>query len=310
MVQSLKKLKDSDLIQDFLEHLFVERGLSNNTITSYKSDLEQFEEFLVSKKQILFTGISQDQVSQYVKTFDHLRYQKTTRSRKVATLKSFYSYLHDEYLISSDPTQNFNLNSKFVRLPKIYEVSDVKMLLDSPLKINTGHVAIRDCAILQIAYAAGLRVSEIINLNIGDVDFKSNSVRVFGKGSKERVIPLHDLAISSLNDYVQKSRPLMVKSIKNKTFFCNQKGQRFSRQGIWKIVKKYAENVGLVNGFTPHSLRHCFATHLLNGGSPLRHVQTLLGHSSIATTQIYTHLTKEFVRDEYDSSHPRSQKNI
>lgn len=310
MVQSLKKLKDSDLIQDFLEHLFVERGLSNNTITSYKSDLEQFEEFLVSKKQILFTGISQDQVSQYVKTFDHLRYQKTTRSRKVATLKSFYSYLHDEYLISSDPTQNFNLNSKFVRLPKIYEVSDVKMLLDSPLKINTGHVAIRDCAILQIAYAAGLRVSEIINLNIGDVDFKSNSVRVFGKGSKERVIPLHDLAISSLNNYVQKSRPLMVKSIKNKTFFCNQKGQRFSRQGIWKIVKKYAENVGLVNGFTPHSLRHCFATHLLNGGSPLRHVQTLLGHSSIATTQIYTHLTKEFVRDEYDLSHPRSQKNI
>ena len=163
MVQSLKKLKDSDLIQDFLEHLFVERGLSNNTITSYKSDLEQFEEFLVSKKQILFTGISQDQVSQYVKTFDHLRYQKTTRSRKVATLKSFYSYLHDEYLISSDPTQNFNLNSKFVRLPKIYEVSDVKMLLDSPLKINTGHVAIRDYAILQIAYAAGLRVSELIN---------------------------------------------------------------------------------------------------------------------------------------------------
>lgn len=310
MIQLTKTSNYSSLIQDFLEHLFVERGLSNNTISSYKSDLEQFKEFLVSNKTILFTEVSQENISQFVKKFDYLDYKKATKSRKLATLKSFYAYLHNEYLIPSDPTQNFTLNSKFVRLPKIFEVSEVTILLDAPLKINTGHVAIRDHAILQIAYAAGLRVSEIINLSLGDVDFTSNSVRVFGKGSKERVIPIHDLAVDSLNDYVQKSRPLMVKSIKNKTFFSNQKGQRFSRQGIWKIVKKYSQHVGLVKGFTPHTLRHCFATHLLNGGAPLRHVQTLLGHSSIATTQIYTHLTKEFVRDEYDLSHPRSQKNI
>ena len=310
MPQSLKKTHDSLLIEDFLEHLFVERGLSNNTITSYQGDLHQFKSFLNKIRINSFTSISEDHVSLFVKSFDELGYQKATRSRKLATLKSFYSYLHDEHLLTSNPTQNFTLDFKFVRLPKIFDISEVSMILDAPFKISTGHVAIRDHAMLQIAYAAGLRVSEIINLNLGDVDFTSSSVRCFGKGSKERIIPIHDLALQSLNDYVHKSRPLMIKSIKNKSFFCNQKGQRLTRQGFWKIVKKYAENAQIENGFTPHSLRHCFATHLLNGGAPLRHVQALLGHSSIATTQIYTHLTKQFVRDEYDFSHPRSQKKI
>ena len=292
----------TSLIEDFLEYLVVERACSNNTLVSYRNDLNQFDE------HVNLTDVNQitsRHIDKYVKYLSHKGYLSTTKGRKLASVRSFVSYLHSEGFIENDPTELIPTPKRSQRLPKVLKLSDVKKLLQLPLHISSSPDAMRDAAMLQIAYASGLRVSEIIGLDVEDIDFTVGSVRCLGKGSKERMVPVHRIALDSIDRYVRGGRTTFKKQ-ESKALFLNRRGTRLTRQGFWGIVKKYAKLIGLENSITPHTLRHSFATHLLEGGASIRHVQELLGHASISTTQIYTHLTVEFVRDQYDNAHPRA----
>ena len=292
----------TSLIEDFLEYLVVERACSNNTLVSYRNDLNQFDE------HVNLTDVNQitsRHIDQYVKYLSHKGYLSTTKGRKLASVRSFVSYLHSEGIIENDPTEIVPTPKRSQRLPKVLKLSDVKKLLQLPLHISSSPDAVRDAAMLQIAYASGLRVSEIIGLDVEDIDFTGGSVRCMGKGSKERMVPVHRIALDSIDRYVRRGRTTFKKQ-ESKALFLNRRGTRLTRQGFWGIVKKYAKLIGLENSMTPHTLRHSFATHLLEGGASIRHVQELLGHASISTTQIYTHLTVEFVRHQYDNAHPRA----
>jgi len=290
------------LIGDFLEYLLVERACSQNTLSSYSSDLYQFTE-QVGKTNV--HELNSTDIDKFLKYLLDKGYLPATKARKLASVRSFVSYLHAEGFIQSDPTDLIPNPKRSKRLPRVLKFSDVKALLELPLNISSSAEAMRDAAMLQIAYASGLRVSEIIGLDVEDIDFTAESVRCLGKGSKERIVPVHKKALESIDIYLIKGR----KKFKHegiKALFLNQRGDRLTRQGFWGIVKKYARIIGFENTMTPHTLRHSFATHLLEGGAPIRHVQELLGHASISTTQIYTHLAVEFVRDQYDSAHPRA----
>ena len=290
------------LIGDFLEYLLVERGCSQNTLSSYSSDLYQFTE-QVGKTNV--HELNSTDIDKFLKYLLDKGYLPATKARKLASVRSFVSYLHAEGFIQSDPTDLIPNPKRSKRLPTVLKFSDVKAILELPLNISSSAEAMRDAAMLQIAYASGLRVSEIIGLDVEDIDFTAESVRCLGKGSKERIVPVHKKALDSIDIYLSKGR----KKFKDKgikALFLNKRGDRLTRQGFWGIVKKYARIIGFENTMTPHTLRHSFATHLLEGGAPIRHVQELLGHASISTTQIYTHLAVEFVRDQYDSAHPRA----
>ena len=292
----------TSLIEDFLEYLVVERACSNNTLVSYRNDLNQFDE------HVNLTDVNQitsRHIDQYVKYLSHKGYLSTTKGRKLASVRSFVSYLHSEGIIENDPTELVPTPKRSQHLPKVLKLSDVKKLLRLPLHISSAPDAMRDAAMLQIAYASGLRVSEIIGLDVEDIDFTVGSVRCMGKGSKERMVPVHRIALDSIDRYVRRGRTTF-KQQESKALFLNRRGTRLTRQGFWGIVKKYAKLIGLENSMPPHTLRHSFATHLLEGGASIRHVQELLGHASISTTQIYTHLTVEFVRHQYDNAHPRA----
>jgi integrase/recombinase XerD len=293
----------TSLIEDFLEYLVVERACSNNTLVSYRSDLNQFDE------HVNLTDVNQitsRHIDTYVKYLSYKGYLSTTKGRKLASVRSFVSYLHSEGIIENDPTELIPTPKRSQHLPKVLKLSDVKKLLHLPLQLSSSVYAMRDAAMLQIAYASGLRVSEIIGLDVEDIDFTVGWVRCMGKGSKERIVPVHRIALDSIDRYVHRGRTTF-KYQQSKSLFLNRRGNRLTRQGFWGIVKKYAKLIGLENSMTPHTLRHSFATHLLEGGASIRHVQELLGHASISTTQIYTHLTVEFVRDQYDNAHPRAK---
>ena len=292
----------SSLIEDFLEYLVVERACSQNTLISYKNDLFQFSE---QSGLSNLKNVKPQHIQQYVEHLTSKTYLPATRGRKIASLKSFMAYLHSEGFIENDPTDMISNPRRYRNLPEVLKLTDVQKLLDIPLQCSSTPEAMRDAAMLQIAYASGLRVSEIVNLDIEDVDFETESVRCLGKGSKERIVPVHQKALSMIDLYLSKGRNRFSHN-KSDALFLNKRGTRLTRQGFWGVVKGYAKLIGLEDFITPHTLRHSFATHLLEGGAPLRHVQELLGHASISTTQIYTHLTVEFVREQYDKAHPRA----
>ena len=287
----------------------VERGVSPNTLAAYRSDLTQLVEYLKANH---FNGngsgweyVDEDMMSQYLLHLHALEYSDTTRARKVASSKSLFGFLLDEGIVNRDPTENISSPRIGRSLPDTLSVAEVDNLLASVSQQDTPN-SIRDRAMFELIYACGLRVTELVSLNLGDLELEQGSVRCLGKGGKERIIPVHASAISELRRYIREARPSFVKKASERSLFLNRRGQRLSRQGFWLILKAHAKRAGITKKITPHTLRHSFATHLLQGGAPLRHVQELLGHSSITTTQVYTHLTSEHVRTEYDKSHPRA----
>lgn len=287
----------------------VERGISPNTLAAYRSDLSQLVEYLKANH---FNGngsgwelVDEDMMSQYLLHLHALEYSDTTRARKVASSKSLFGFLLDEGIVSRDPTENISSPRIGRSLPDTLSAEEVEDLLSSAATNDTTD-SVRDHAMFELLYASGLRVTELVSLNLGDVDLEQGSVRCLGKGGKERIIPVHQSAISVLRRYIGEARPSLIKKSSEQSLFLNRRGQRLSRQGFWLILKASAKRAGIAKKITPHTLRHSFATHLLQGGAPLRHVQELLGHSSITTTQVYTHLTSEHVRTEYDKSHPRA----
>ena len=293
-------------IEEFLDHIRVELGYSANTLTAYRNDLRQFAEYLDEHASVDgWRQVDKDLIVRYVLHLKERQYSPATVARKVAAVKSFFHFLVAEGVITDDPTATLDAPRVKKRLPKTLAREDVDKLLAAPLE-GEGPKALRDAALLQMLYATGMRVSELVALNIDDVNLASATARCFGKGSKERIIPMHQRAVEALREYLESGRVAYLKDSVEKALFLNPRGRRLTRQGLWLIIKDYVEKAGIESAVTPHTLRHSFATHLLDGGAGLREVQKLLGHSNVSTTQIYTHVSGERLRDAYDEAHPRA----
>jgi len=298
-------------IEEFLTHLSGERGCSENTISAYRVDLTQFKEYLGRRlsgdEDALWGRVAKNDIISYIMYLKGDReYAAATSARKVAAIRSFFHFLVAEGLIRDDPTATLDSLRVKKHLPKPMTVQDVDKLLDEAAKLITPK-GLRDRAILELLYATGMRVSEVVSLRVDDVNLASASVRCWGKGSKERVIPMHQQAVASIRDYVEKGRTQLVKDADEKTLFLNMRGRPLTRQGLWLVFKEYVEKAGLSPEITPHTLRHSFATHMLDRHADLINVQKLLGHTSISTTQVYTHVSSERLREAYDESHPRAK---
>jgi len=254
-----------------------------------------------------WAGFKRQDMLAYLLSLKERGYVVTTIARKVAAAKSFFAFLLSEGQIKENPTENVSSPKVGKPLPDAISINQVRQLLAQPAE-NDAPEAKRDSAMLQLLYASGMRVSELVSLNLNDVNTTEGYVRCFGKGNKERIVPFHPRAAQALNDYIQEARPRLVRNDAEKALFVNQRGDRLTRQGLWQILKAYARSAGLGDKVTPHTLRHSFATHMLSGGADLRSVQELLGHANISTTQIYTHLTSEHVRNSYDKAHPRAKQ--
>ena len=296
-------------VEQYLSYTTVERGLSPNTLAAYRNDLTQFVEFLQSRDPSLYGNgswkrIGTEALTAFVLDLHERGYSDKTKTRKVASTKALFGFLLEEGVINKNPMEDFSSPGVGESLPETLTVEEVEALLsagetDTPMSL-------RDRAIIEVMYATGVRVSELVSLDIDDVDLDESFVRCMGKGSKERIIPLHDEAVETVREYLEDGRPSLAGTAAGRALFVSRKGGRLTRQALWLILKGRAQAAGIERKITPHTLRHSFATHLLIGGAPLRHVQELLGHASITTTQVYTHLTSEHVRAQYETAHPRA----
>jgi integrase/recombinase XerD len=299
-----------DEIQSFLNHLQVEKGFSENTIQAYRNDLNQLSDFIgeragVPGYKIDWSAVDRNLLISYILDLKDRNYAPATVARKVAAVKSFFEFMVNEGALRNDPTENLSSPKVGKSLPKPLSVAEIEALLSAPAKLSSPE-AKRDVAMIELLYACGMRVSELISLNTVDVNLDSGFVRCLGKGSKERIIPIHQRAVQSIKEYMVAVRPLLMRDEEEEALFLNRRGERLTRQGFWLILKNHAEAAGIKREVTPHTLRHSFATHILSGGADLRAVQELLGHASISSTQIYTHLTSEHVRQAYEKAHPRA----
>jgi len=298
-------------IEQFLTYLSVEKGFSDNTVAAYHNDLSQLNDFATrdaAKRGLTpsWSSFTRQAMLSYMLNLKERNYADTTMARKVAAAKSFFGFMVAEGKIRDNPTDNVGSPNIGRSLPKPISISQVRLLLEQPARLNKPD-AKRDSAMLSLLYASGMRVSELVSLNLGDVDTSGDFVRCFGKGHKERLIPIYRNASLAVEEYINENRPNLARRGDEKALFLNRRGDRLTRQGFWQILKEYAEKAGLEREITPHTLRHSFATHMLSGGADLRSVQELLGHANISTTQVYTHLTSEHVRRTYEKSHPRAK---
>jgi integrase/recombinase XerD len=299
----------ADLVLDFLAYLELERGLSRNTLEAYRSDLQQYGEFL-ARRGVDPLAVTPADLAAFVTELadgrpDRRGAAAATLQRKIACLRSFYRHLRRDGILDHDPTSELRAPRSRARLPKVLTRDEVVRLLQQPN--GSSPAAFRDRALLETMYACGLRASEAIALELRDLDLETGILRARGKGSKERIVPIGGKAIESLGIYLEKVRPRLVGVRDEMRVFLNLRGGGLSRQGLYKIVQRHARSAGLERRMSPHTLRHTFATHLLAGGCDLRSLQEMLGHADIGTTQIYTHLSAERLRDVYFDAHPRAQ---
>jgi len=298
-------------VLDFLAYLEFERGLSRNTLEAYRSDLLQYGAWL-RERNIDPLRVTHSQLSDFLSGLaegdpdaERAPVAPATLQRKVACLRSFHRHLRREDLIDADPTAHIRAPRQGRRLPKVLTREEVGKLLEQPR--GTEPAALRDRALLELMYACGLRASEAVDLEVGDLDLEHAVLKARGKGSKERLVPVGSAAVKAVLAYLQRGRPGLVGLRTEKRLFVNHRGQGLTRQGLYKIVQRHAKSAGLADKMSPHTLRHTFATHLLAGGCDLRAVQEMLGHADIATTQLYTHLSTDRLKDVYFEAHPRAQ---
>jgi integrase/recombinase XerD len=299
-------------IQEFLDYLIAEKGSSDNTIAAYRNDLTQFAEFVTHSGAIRgeqsWDAITRDLVISYILFLKEREYASATVARKVAAVKSFFHFLLRVDIIADDPAEDLDSPKVRKQLPQTLTVEEVEALLAMPARAGAGPKALRDTALLEVLYATGMRVSEVAGLTLDDLDLDGSKVRCLGKGNKERVMPLYPEAVNALRTYLDRGRDAFLGEVRGeRTLLLNPRGERLTRQGLWLIIKNYARELGLAEKVTPHTLRHSFATHMLDGGAGLREVQMLLGHANISTTQIYTHVSREHLREVYDQAHPRAK---
>jgi len=291
-------------LEEFIYHLAVERGLAANTLVSYRTDLNGYIAFCRQYGLVNMQQAGKDAIMSYLFQLQLKGRSPATISRQLAAIKSLYRFAVNEGVVNKDPAQELEAPKPAQRLPRILTVEEVDLLLSQPL---VGEPAgLRDKAMLELLYATGLRVSELISLDLTSLHLENGFIRCFGKGSKERMVPLGDVATRFLREYLERGRCKLEKSGMTSALFVNYRGKRLTRQGFWKIIKKYAAKAKINTVITPHTMRHSFATHLLENGADIRSVQEMLGHTDISTTQIYTHLTKKRVKEIYNHSHPRA----
>jgi integrase/recombinase XerD len=296
------------LVLDFLAYLEFERGLSRNTLEAYRSDLLQYGRFL-SRRDRSALDAGPDDVADFLAelaagTADRPPASTATVHRKTACLRSFYRHVRREGLRDSDPTATLSPPRRSRKLPHVLTRGEIDRLLSQPR--GTEPAALRDRALLELMYACGLRASEAIGLDLTDVDLEERVLRARGKGSKERVVPIGQAAVQALRIYLERGRPSLVTGASESRVFVNFRGGPLTRQGLYKIVRRHALTAGLADRMSPHTLRHTFATHLLAGGCDLRSVQEMLGHADVSTTQLYTHLSSQRLKDVYFRAHPRA----
>jgi integrase/recombinase XerD len=299
----------ADLTLDFLAYLELERGLSRNTLEAYRSDLQQYGDYL-GRRQLDPLAVNGPDLAAFISEMAEGRDGKrpvapATLQRKIACLRSFYRHLRREQILERDPTSELRPPRSRARLPKVLSRDEVATLLAQPR--GNDPAALRDRALLETMYACGLRASEAIGLELSELDLEAGILRARGKGSKERLVPIGSKAIGTLHAYLEHGRPRLVGIREEPHVFVNQRGAGLSRQGLYKIVQRHARTAGLEHRMSPHTLRHTFATHLLAGGCDLRSLQEMLGHADIGTTQIYTHLSAGRLREVYFDAHPRAQ---
>jgi integrase/recombinase XerD len=306
----IKEIGMREEIKSFLNHLAVEKGFSDNTIDAYRNDLNQLADFIeeVAIAQGYspeWSRVDRNLLINFILNLKERNYAPATVARKVAAVKSFFEFLVADGIIRTDPTENLSSPKVGKSLPKPLSADEVEALLAAPARLSSPE-AKRDVAMIELLYAGGMRVSEMISLNMGDANIEAGYVRCLGKGSKERIIPIHQEATRAIREYIEEARPRLLRDAEEEALFLNRRGERLTRQGFWLILKAHAKAAGINKVVTPHTLRHSFATHVLRGGADLRAVQELLGHANISSTQIYTHLTSEHVRQAYEKAHPRA----
>lgn len=294
-------------LSEFLDFLAVEKGASSNTIAAYKNDLQQLADFIGTNGSDNWGALDRSRIQDFILDLKQRGYTETSVARKVAAVRSFFAFLATEGTVPSNPTEGLSSPRVGKSLPKAMTPNEVDELLEQPSRRSTPE-AKRDRAMLEILYATGMRVTELVSLDVENVnlDPRSPYVRCMGKGAKERTIPIHDQALEALAEYLEEARPALVRNKNESALFLNRRGERLTRQGFWLILKGYAKSANLSADITPHTLRHSFATHMLRGGMPLRNVQEMLGHANISTTQVYTHLDNEHMREVYERAHPRA----
>jgi integrase/recombinase XerD len=302
-----------EAITSFLSALSIEKGFSNNTLDAYRNDLKQFTAFVREQTpkenghEPGWTSVDKSMMLNYMVNLRERSYAPATMARKVAAIKSFFHFLVAEGVLEKNPAEGITGPKVGKSLPRSISVQEVERLLAQAAKLTTPEGK-RDRAMLELLYATGVRVSELVSLNVRDVNLRAGFVRCFGKGSKERIIPIHSKASKAVKAYIDDGRLQLLGATGETALFLNRRGQRLTRQGFWLILKGYAKKAEITAELTPHVLRHSIATHLLHSGKMnLRELQELLGHANISTTQVYTHLTTERLRRVYDSSHPRAE---
>lgn len=295
--------KTDELLDQFINYLAVERRLAANTLESYARDLKKYCAFLNARNKESLQFCTRFDVFMFL---NHERKQGLSArslARTLSCIKTFFKYLLHDGLIDKNPLPDIESPRTERKLPNVLSIKEVENLIEAP-DITTA-LGVRDRALLELLYAAGLRVSELVSLTVNNINYEAGFIRVFGKGSKERVIPLGEKALAWVKRYTEESRPALLGRKNTVYLFTNRHGNRLTRQGLWRIIKKYCLAAGITKKISPHSLRHSFASHLLEGGADLRSVQCMLGHEDISTTQIYTHVARDRLKTVHDKYHPR-----
>lgn len=292
------------LVEDFIYFLTVERGLAKNTLESYKRDIKGYINYLKKKQIDDIQKANREEIVGYLTSLRDRGQAASSVSRSLASLRSFYQFMVQEGIMPDNSAQQVDPPRLEKKLPRVLSFQEVENLLSQPTEKEPA--GMRDKAMLELLYASGIRVSELVLLNTVDFNPEVGFLRCRGKGMKERIVPIGSIAIKNVQEYITKCRSNLIKDNDEKSLFVNQHGRRLTRQGFWKILKKYAQKANLNGVITPHTLRHSFATHLLENGADLRSVQEMLGHSDISTTQIYTQITRRKIREIYDKAHPRA----
>ena len=289
--------KEDSNLRSFLNYLLVDKGLSNNTVKAYEADISSFFQWL-DNKDLKYKNLQEDHINQYISFLFQRKMRSSSVNRKISSIKSFYIFLVKRKFVKNSPLNDLVTPKQEKYLPESMSEAEVDKLLNSPDVSNK--IENRDKAMIEMLYATGMRISELVNLKITDVDMKRCVVKVFGKGSKERLVPFGETALDSLRSYLNEREQSSSKEI-----FLSNRGKKMTRVAFWQRVKVYLIRENLKNSISPHTLRHAFATHLLNRGADLRSVQLLLGHSDLSTTQIYTHIAKQRLSDVLKKHHPR-----
>ncbi len=291
------------MLEGYLNYLLIERGVAPNTLEAYGRDLQRHLAFIRQKGLSHFKEATPEIIVEYLVLIKNEGLSANSMNRALAALRGFYKYLFMEKLIEQTPLANIELAKVWMRLPDTISKEEMKIILAQPG--DKTPAALRDTAMLELLYATGIRVSELINLTMNSINWQVGFLTVMGKGSKERIVPIGKTAYDCVREYVDKARPQLMQKKSTEVLFLNRFGGKFTRQGFWKLVIRYSSKAGLMKKVHPHTFRHSFASHLLEGGADLRTVQVMLGHADISTTQIYTHITRDRLKEIHQKYHPR-----